>query len=217
MEGKILISFHQDRRISWVTLGHIQDVKFIKELASQYHGLSMSVKYCKFLKSYTVIATIRLHSHDVTYGSGSGQRSVTSFPGVDDANSYWIVRPVLDSPAKQGDAIKIGSIIRLQHMRTRRWLHSHLHASPISGNLEVSRGFLFPYQVATNYSNLYCTPIVEELWPLRRAKSASECVHPFSCKGQKGLLIDDLKVTVANIESGEEFTVSGADEILNAL
>nr|GMC92236.1 3-hydroxy-3-methylglutaryl-coenzyme A reductase-like [Ipomoea batatas] len=52
---------------------------------------------------------------------------------------------------------------------------------------------------------------------LRRAKSASECVHPFSCKGQKGLLIDDLKVTVANIESGEEFTVSGADEILNAL
>ncbi|XP_010527506.1 PREDICTED: stromal cell-derived factor 2-like protein [Tarenaya hassleriana] len=28
--------------------------------------------------------------------------------------------------------------IRLQHMRTRRWLHSHLHASPISGNLEVS-------------------------------------------------------------------------------
>nr|GLL39983.1 thioredoxin peroxidase CATP [Ipomoea trifida] len=52
---------------------------------------------------------------------------------------------------------------------------------------------------------------------LRRAKSASECVHPFSCKGQKGLLIDDLKVTVANIEPGGEFTVSGADEILNAL
>lgn len=23
-------------------------------------------------------------------------------------------------------------------MRTRKWLHSHLHASPITGNLEVS-------------------------------------------------------------------------------
>ncbi|XP_022889739.1 stromal cell-derived factor 2-like protein isoform X1 [Olea europaea var. sylvestris] len=81
----------------------------------------------------------RLHSHDVPYGSGSGQQSVTGFSSVDDSNSYWqIVRPTLDSSAKQGDTIKSGTIIRLQHMRTRRWLHSHLHASPISGNLEVS-------------------------------------------------------------------------------
>lgn len=31
------------------------------------------------------------------------------------------------------------------------------------------------------------------------------------------LLVDDLKVKVANVESGGEFTVSGADEILSAL
>ncbi|TVU05708.1 hypothetical protein EJB05_48887, partial [Eragrostis curvula] len=80
----------------------------------------------------------RLHSHDVPYGSGSGQQSVTGFPEGDDGNSYWIVRPTPDSSAKQGDAIETGSIIKLQHMRTRRWLHSHLHASPLSGNLEVS-------------------------------------------------------------------------------
>ncbi|KAL6334455.1 hypothetical protein AAG906_015648 [Vitis piasezkii] len=80
----------------------------------------------------------RLHSHDVPYGSGSGQQSVTAFPNVDDSNSYWIVRPLLGSSSKQGDSIKSGTIIRLQHMRTRKWLHSHLHASPISGNLEVS-------------------------------------------------------------------------------
>lgn len=48
-----------------------------------------------------------------------------------------IVRPPLDTSAKQGDTIPNGAIIRLQHMRTRKWLHSHLHASPISGNLEV--------------------------------------------------------------------------------
>ncbi|KAL9996690.1 putative Mir domain superfamily protein [Helianthus debilis subsp. tardiflorus] len=80
----------------------------------------------------------RLHSHNVPYGSGSGQQSVTSFPNVDDANSYWIVRPEADTYVKPGDNIKSGSVIRLQHMRTRKWLHSHLHASPISGNLEVS-------------------------------------------------------------------------------
>lgn len=36
----------------------------------------------------------RLHSHDVPYGSGSGQQSVTGFPEVDDANSYWVSNPL---------------------------------------------------------------------------------------------------------------------------
>ncbi|MFS7963943.1 putative Mir domain superfamily protein [Helianthus anomalus] len=49
-----------------------------------------------------------------------------------------IVRPETKTSYKPGDNIKTGTIIRLQHMKTRRWLHSHLHASPISGNLEVS-------------------------------------------------------------------------------
>ncbi|KAF2616736.1 hypothetical protein F2Q68_00041990 [Brassica cretica] len=49
-----------------------------------------------------------------------------------------IVKPVPGTTAKQGDAVMSGATIRLQHMKTRKWLHSHLHASPISGNLEVS-------------------------------------------------------------------------------
>ncbi|CDP18956.1 unnamed protein product [Coffea canephora] len=69
----------------------------------------------------------RLHSHDVPYGSGSGQQSVTGSPNIDDSNSYWIVRPVPDTNAQQRDTIiKCGTIIRLQHMRTRKWLYSHL-------------------------------------------------------------------------------------------
>ena len=32
----------------------------------------------------------RLHSHDLPYGSGSGQQSVTGFPSGYDANSYWV-------------------------------------------------------------------------------------------------------------------------------
>ncbi|CAH9092075.1 unnamed protein product [Cuscuta epithymum] len=97
----------------------------------------VQITYGSTIKLMHEKTKVRLHSHDVPYGSGSGQQSVTGFPSVDDANSYWVVKPDPDSSAKQGDAIKTGSIIRLQHMRTRRWLHSHLHASPISGNMEV--------------------------------------------------------------------------------
>lgn len=104
--------------------------------ASSTEGVE--VTYGSVIKLMHERSKFRLHSHDVPYGSGSGQQSVTGFPNVDDANSYWVVKPAHDSSAKQGDTIKSGSLIRLQHMKTHKWLHSHLHASPISGNLEVS-------------------------------------------------------------------------------
>ncbi|KAK7311905.1 hypothetical protein RJT34_10370 [Clitoria ternatea] len=106
--------------------------------AASSEGVEVQITYGSVLKLMHEKTKFRLHSHDVPYGSGSGQQSVTGFPNVDDSNSYWIVRPEPGTSAKQGDAIKSGTIIRLQHMKTRKWLHSHLHASPISGNLEVS-------------------------------------------------------------------------------
>lgn len=109
--------------------------------ASSAHAANseeVQITYGTVLKLMHERTKFRLHSHDVPYGSGSGQQSVTSFPNVEDSNSYWIVRPQPGTSAKQGDTIKSGTIIRLQHMKTRKWLHSHLHASPISGNLEVS-------------------------------------------------------------------------------
>ncbi|XP_042442070.1 stromal cell-derived factor 2-like protein [Zingiber officinale] len=98
----------------------------------------VEITYGSVIKLMHEKTKFRLHSHDVPYGSGSGQQSVTGFANVDDSNSYWIVKSQPDSSAKQGDIIPHGTIIRLQHMRTRKWLHSHLHASPITGNLEVS-------------------------------------------------------------------------------
>ncbi|GAB4854680.1 Stromal cell-derived factor 2-like protein [Ancistrocladus abbreviatus] len=98
----------------------------------------VEVTYGTVLKLMHEKTKFRLHSHEVPYGSGSGQQSVTGFPDVDDSNSYWVVKPRPESSAKQGDPIKSGNIIRLQHMRTRKWLHSHLFSSPISGNQEVS-------------------------------------------------------------------------------
>ena len=37
---------------------------------------------------------VNLHSHEISYGSGSGQQSVTGFTGGDDANDYWSVRGI---------------------------------------------------------------------------------------------------------------------------
>eukprot|EP00695_Tsukubamonas_globosa_P004023 TRINITY_DN980_c0_g1_i1.p1 TRINITY_DN980_c0_g1~~TRINITY_DN980_c0_g1_i1.p1 ORF type:complete len:245 (-),score=77.60 TRINITY_DN980_c0_g1_i1:52-729(-) len=80
----------------------------------------------------------RLHSHEIPYGTGSKQQSVTGFPGAEDGNSYWMVKPAFKKECKQGEVIKNGDMIRLQHVNTKRFLHSHLHASPLSNQQEVS-------------------------------------------------------------------------------
>ena len=80
----------------------------------------------------------KLHSHEIAYGSGSGQQSVTGFREVNDGNSYWTVKPALGETCVAGEPLASGATIRLQHVNTRKWLHSHLHQSPLSGNQEVS-------------------------------------------------------------------------------
>ena len=48
------------------------------------------------------------------------------------------VSSVQDATCEQGSAIASGSLIRLQHAATRKWLHSHHFGSPLSNNQEVS-------------------------------------------------------------------------------
>ncbi|XP_067296369.1 stromal cell-derived factor 2-like protein 1 [Pseudorasbora parva] len=81
---------------------------------------------------------VRLHSHDVKYGSGSGQQSVTGVDSADDANSYWRIRGKPDSICQRGVPIRCGEAIRITHMKTGRNLHSHHFSSPLSNNQEVS-------------------------------------------------------------------------------
>lgn len=45
---------------------------------------------------------LRLHSHDVKYGSGSGQQSVTGVDESDDHNSHWAVRAATGETCKRG-------------------------------------------------------------------------------------------------------------------
>jgi len=81
----------------------------------------------------------RLHSHQISYGSGSGQQSVTGFPAIDDPNSFWIVKNSMNGNyCPRGTVVKNGDVIRLQHLNTLRNLHSHLHSSPLTQQQEVS-------------------------------------------------------------------------------
>uniref|UniRef100_F1L0D9 Stromal cell-derived factor 2 n=1 Tax=Ascaris suum TaxID=6253 RepID=F1L0D9_ASCSU len=82
---------------------------------------------------------LRLHSHDVKYGSGSGQQSVTGMMETDDVNSHWQILPPLKGKCKRGDEIKCGDKIRLMHLTTKCLLHSHMFNAPLSrSNQEVS-------------------------------------------------------------------------------
>lgn len=103
----------------------------------------------------------RLHSHEVKFGGGSGQQSVTAYPDSGDPNSFWVVRSGNKQPhIMQGYVIlcvtvtfrtpvMCGNTVRLQHQATGRYLHSvrclsnrvdnqHLHKSPLSSQQEVS-------------------------------------------------------------------------------
>lgn len=97
------------------------------------------VTWTSVIKLVNVNTNTRLHSHDVKYGSGSGQQSVTAVKNADDHNSFWqILSPIGFDQVNRGEKVKCGSNIRLLHLSTRRNLHSHLFLSPLSNNQEVS-------------------------------------------------------------------------------
>ena len=48
---------------------------------------------------------MRLHSHDVKYGSGSGQQSVTATETKEDVNSHWVVMGTKAKPCQRGCVI----------------------------------------------------------------------------------------------------------------
>ncbi|KAL2917483.1 hypothetical protein HK105_202764 [Polyrhizophydium stewartii] len=82
----------------------------------------------------------RLHSHEVNYGTGSLQQSVTGFPRGDDPNSYFVVSGGFgEGDCARGQPVRCGQTVRLQHLQTGKFLHSHGNIpSPLSGNQEVS-------------------------------------------------------------------------------
>eukprot|EP00096_Caligus_rogercresseyi_P010667 TRINITY_DN3972_c0_g1_i1.p1 TRINITY_DN3972_c0_g1~~TRINITY_DN3972_c0_g1_i1.p1 ORF type:complete len:214 (+),score=74.60 TRINITY_DN3972_c0_g1_i1:76-717(+) len=90
------------------------------------------------IKLLNVHHKVRLHSHEVKYGSGSGQQSVTGIDLKEDVNSHWVVKGLKRSSCKRGSPIACGEEIRLEHLSTEKNLHSHHFSSPLSNAQEVS-------------------------------------------------------------------------------
>uniref|UniRef100_U5EJF4 Putative mannosyltransferase n=1 Tax=Corethrella appendiculata TaxID=1370023 RepID=U5EJF4_9DIPT len=90
------------------------------------------------LKLLNTDYNVRLHSHDVKYGTGSGQQSVTATEVQEDVNSHWQINAPTGKFCERGESIKCGDIIRLYHLATNKNLHSHHFQSPLSGNQEIS-------------------------------------------------------------------------------
>ena len=88
-----------------------------------------------------------LHSHKLTWGSGSRQQSVTAVSDFDDSNSLWLIKEangVVPIPSGKlqnykGTPVKCGEKIRLEHVNTQRNLHSHEYRSWITDSQEVKK------------------------------------------------------------------------------
>ena len=81
-----------------------------------------------------------LHSHQIQWGSGSGQQSVTGHGSSNDAGANWVVKAPHqeDGKCEIGTPLKCGAVIRLEHSQTGKNLHSHLFRAALSGQQEVS-------------------------------------------------------------------------------
>jgi len=80
-----------------------------------------------------------LHSHQIAWGSGSGQQSVTAHGSSNEQGSMWLVKESnTGSICEAGKPVACGQILRLEHAETGKNLHSHLFKAPLSGNQEVS-------------------------------------------------------------------------------
>ncbi len=87
-----------------------------------------------------VATGFKLHSHQINYGSGSGQRVVSAINEMNDPQSLWIVKePFDEQPCPTGKRVACGQRIRLEHMASGRNLHSDAEfRSPFSLKQEVS-------------------------------------------------------------------------------
>ncbi|KAJ5077546.1 hypothetical protein M0811_05645 [Anaeramoeba ignava] len=115
--------------------------KSIKELGLDKKEISF-VCYGDVIKLRHKNTGKRLHSHPLNYNTGSKQQEVTGFDGNDD-NDWWVVH----GPHKDGDrenckkakAVKPGDIIRLEHLKTGKNLHSHGNFnSPSTNQQEIT-------------------------------------------------------------------------------
>eukprot|EP01106_Pelomyxa_sp_JSP_P002898 TRINITY_DN1436_c0_g1_i3.p1 TRINITY_DN1436_c0_g1~~TRINITY_DN1436_c0_g1_i3.p1 ORF type:complete len:365 (-),score=109.47 TRINITY_DN1436_c0_g1_i3:109-1203(-) len=109
-----------------------------KPNTSPIHG---TVHYGDVVRIQHKLTGAHLHSHAINYNHArtSGQQQVTGFASKDD-NDWWIVKgPHEGPPVPLGAPVAAGAVIRLEHVATKRNLHSHgSHPSPVTHQQEVT-------------------------------------------------------------------------------
>ncbi|KAI0990673.1 hypothetical protein GJ496_005417 [Pomphorhynchus laevis] len=114
------------------------------QLFLYFEHITLAKETTEFVTGHSVVKllnkafNVRLHSHRINYATGSGQQSVTAVTESDDHNSYWQIFPAFNESIKRGTLFKCNSKIRLMHLDTKKFLHSHHFSSPLSDNLEIS-------------------------------------------------------------------------------
>lgn len=117
----------------------LQYVSYLLSFAVCVYGRGSQQVTCgSVIKLYNSHYQVRLHSHDVKYGSGSGQQSVTGTPQQEDHNSNWLIKGPPKQPCKRGEPVTCGQTVRMEHLPTKRNLHSHHFSSPLSDQQEIS-------------------------------------------------------------------------------
>jgi dolichyl-phosphate-mannose-protein mannosyltransferase len=74
-----------------------------------------------------------LHSHAHSYPAGSKQQQITCYPHIDKNSNFLVKYPLefenasipIEKPIVHFETVKVGSVIRLEHIATEKRLHSH--------------------------------------------------------------------------------------------
>ncbi|XP_019767604.2 protein O-mannosyl-transferase 2 [Dendroctonus ponderosae] len=74
-----------------------------------------------------------LHSHFHLYpdGMGARQQQITTYTHKDD-NNKWMIKKYNAEELSEGEIVRSGDLVRLEHVATRRNLHSHKEQAPIT-------------------------------------------------------------------------------------
>lgn len=66
---------------------------------------------------------VRLHSHDVKYGTGSGQQSVTGVELSEDVNSHWAIKAKTGKSCVRGYGSRYFTRINIRSFKNKySWL-----------------------------------------------------------------------------------------------
>uniref|UniRef100_A0A7S1BUQ8 MIR domain-containing protein n=2 Tax=Corethron hystrix TaxID=216773 RepID=A0A7S1BUQ8_9STRA len=88
--------------------------------------------------SHAASGGYELETGAINFGSGSGQQAVTFTPRGEGA--LWLIKGPYGEPTiSSGSApVECGAQIRLEHLSSKKNLHTHNFRSPLTGNQEVS-------------------------------------------------------------------------------